>query len=460
MDVDILSARHFRSKTATERRARASIAAVSPAPPPPIIAIYSSSSDVPFDSGPVRAFALFIMIPPEGIDVDAAIAAACRIKIGKMNGGRCDERFAAVRAAFERNFAKGRNCAAIAVTVAGEPVVDLWGGWLDEAMTRRWARELGRKRVVGWQSGDRRLLAAARGPGIGRHRCARGAVLARFARAGKSAIPVRMLLTIQAGLPAIAKPLPPGINLTSWDTMATELAAQQPWWEPGTGFGYHTNTFGFLVGEVVRRVDGRSLGRFLREEIAEPFGCRFHDWVRTGRRRARRGLGAIPGAAGRRLRATVAGARPRDALRHRTCAGTGVPQPSRPPGSFREYAYLAAGGVPFDEWSQQRSGDCSALWRAREWRQPGWWPVAESRNHCAGDPNRIRRRGSRAQAGQTASGSGFNSAFPVCGRWGRGHDRLGTTATAACSALRTPKIASDSPTFATARAGRGVTRAT
>ncbi|MEO9255959.1 MAG: serine hydrolase domain-containing protein, partial [Tepidiformaceae bacterium] len=96
-----------------------------------------------------------------------------------------------------------------------------------------------------------------------------------FAQAGKADVPVRYLLSHQAGLPAVRKPLPPGATILSWDTMTTSLAEQEPWWEPGSAFGYHTNTFGFLVGEVLRRVDGRTIGAYIRDEIAAPFGVDF-----------------------------------------------------------------------------------------------------------------------------------------------------------------------------------------
>ncbi|MEU8275135.1 serine hydrolase domain-containing protein [Microbispora bryophytorum] len=83
--------------------------------------------------------------------------------------------------------------------------------------------------------------------------------------------PVRWLLTHQAGLPALDHPVTPA-EASAWDPMVTALAAQRPFWEPGTDHGYHAHTYGWLVGEVVRRVTGRSIGRFLTEEIAAPLG--------------------------------------------------------------------------------------------------------------------------------------------------------------------------------------------
>jgi CubicO group peptidase (beta-lactamase class C family) len=96
-----------------------------------------------------------------------------------------------------------------------------------------------------------------------------------FAVAGKRAVTLRELVSHQAGLPAVRRRLPPGAMLDH-DTMAVALAAETPWWPPGTAHGYHTNTYGFLVGEVLRRVTGRSPGALLRAEIAGPLGADVH----------------------------------------------------------------------------------------------------------------------------------------------------------------------------------------
>lgn len=190
--------------------------------------------------------------------------------------GVCDPRFHRVREEFERNFVeRGDVGAAVAVTIAGKMVVDLWGGWADAARTLPWQRDT---LVAVWSLGKAatavcllRLVDAGR--------VDLEAPVARywpeFGQAGKDRLPVRFLLSHRAGLPAIRKPLPPGLNITSWHAMCEALAEQEPWWVPGERFGYHTNTQGFLVGEVVRRVDGRSLGRFLAEEVAAPLGIDF-----------------------------------------------------------------------------------------------------------------------------------------------------------------------------------------
>jgi CubicO group peptidase (beta-lactamase class C family) len=96
-----------------------------------------------------------------------------------------------------------------------------------------------------------------------------------FAQAGKEKIPVRYLLSHRAGLPAVRKPLDEGA-LFAWDKMTTALAEQEPWWEPGTKHGYHALTFGYLVGEVIRRITGKTPGAYLRDELAGPLGLDIH----------------------------------------------------------------------------------------------------------------------------------------------------------------------------------------
>jgi len=186
--------------------------------------------------------------------------------------GHCDDRFAAVRAEFERNFTeRGDVGAAVAVTIDGEPVIDLWAGWLDEARTRPWDRDA----LINIYSVGKAMTAISVLRLVEQGKVDLDAPVAtywpEFAQAGKENVPVRYLLTHQAGLVAVRKPLPPG-GFLDWDLMTTELAAQEPWWKPGTGHGYHTNTYGHLGGEIVRRVAGRSLGTYFREELSEPLG--------------------------------------------------------------------------------------------------------------------------------------------------------------------------------------------
>jgi CubicO group peptidase (beta-lactamase class C family) len=96
-----------------------------------------------------------------------------------------------------------------------------------------------------------------------------------FAAAGKHGITVRMLLSHRAGLPAVRRSLPDDAPY-DWDLMTTVLASEKPWWEPGREHGYHVNTFGFLVGEIVRRVSGKTIGAFFQDEVAGPLGSDFY----------------------------------------------------------------------------------------------------------------------------------------------------------------------------------------
>jgi CubicO group peptidase (beta-lactamase class C family) len=188
----------------------------------------------------------------------------------------CDARLRRVRDAFAENFARnGEVGAAVAVTVDGKPVVDLWAGHADAARTRPWTRET----IVNVASTTKGLTAICAHRLVDRGLLDLQAPVAtywpEFAKAGKAAIPVHLLLSHRAGLPAVDAPLPTEA-LYDWDKMTHALAAQKPWWEPGTQHGYHEFTFGWLVGEVVRRIAGNSLGRCWREEVAAPLGIDCH----------------------------------------------------------------------------------------------------------------------------------------------------------------------------------------
>lgn len=189
--------------------------------------------------------------------------------------GDCAPRFARVRAAFERNFANGEVGAALAVTMDGQPVIDLWGGHADAARTRPWQRDT----LVNVYSTTKGMTAICANRLLEAGRLDLNAPVAEywpeFAQTGKAQLPVRYLLSHQAGLAALSTPIPPAKHY-DWAFMTAALAAQPPWWEPGTQHGYHALTFGYLVGEVVRRIDGRTLGTYFREEIAEPLGIDFH----------------------------------------------------------------------------------------------------------------------------------------------------------------------------------------
>jgi len=190
--------------------------------------------------------------------------------------GVCDARFHGVREEFERNFAeRGEVGASVCVIIEGRIVVDLWGGIADRHTQRQWERD-----TIGlvWSStkGATALCAhilIARGL-LDLDRTV-ASYWPEFGQAGKDGVTVRMLLDHQAGVPAIRQPLVAG-GLYDWDYMTGVLAAESPFWEPGTRQGYHATTFGHLVGEVVRRVSGQPFDQFFREEVAGPLGLDFH----------------------------------------------------------------------------------------------------------------------------------------------------------------------------------------
>ena len=189
--------------------------------------------------------------------------------------GECQARFAPLRAVFAKSFESGEIGAAVSVTIAGKPVVDLWGGHRDGARTQPWTRDT----LVNVYSTTKGMTAICANRLIERGLLDLDAPVARywpeFAAAGKQPIPVRWLLSHQAGVPALREDVPRSSRL-DWKFWTEALAAEAPWWEPGAQHGYHALTFGHLVGEVVRRVDGRSLGRYFRQEICEPLGLDFH----------------------------------------------------------------------------------------------------------------------------------------------------------------------------------------
>ena len=190
--------------------------------------------------------------------------------------GSCDARFEAVREAFAQNLARDlEHGASVAVTVDGRVVVDLWGGFADAARTRPWERDT----IVNVYSTTKGLTALCAHLLAERGALELDAPVARywpeFGQAGKQRVLVRHLLCHQAGLAGLRRDLPVE-DLYDWDTTTRALAAEPPWWEPGTAHGYHALTFGHLVGEVVRRISGRSLGCFFRDEVARPLAADLH----------------------------------------------------------------------------------------------------------------------------------------------------------------------------------------
>jgi CubicO group peptidase (beta-lactamase class C family) len=190
--------------------------------------------------------------------------------------GFAGDRYAPVRAAFEENLASGVDLgAALCVTVEGETVVDLWGGFADVAGVRPWGRDT----IVNVNSTTKTATALTALLLADRGELDLDAPVARywpeFAANGKQRVKVSHVLSHSAGLPGWQQPMCTE-DLYDWEKATTLLAAQAPDWEPGTACGYHALTQGYLVGEVVRRITGRSLGTVFRDEIAEPLRADFH----------------------------------------------------------------------------------------------------------------------------------------------------------------------------------------
>jgi CubicO group peptidase (beta-lactamase class C family) len=189
--------------------------------------------------------------------------------------GTWDEQFTAVRDTLAANLDSGQDVgASVAVVLDGVPVVDIWGGVIDDAGTP-WAEDT----IINVFSTTKTMLALSALVLADRGELDFYAPVAHywpeFKAAGKEGIEVRHLLGHTAGLPSWDEPMVME-DLCDWELCCSRLAAQAPWWEPGTASGYHLLTEGFLVGEVVRRITGDTLGTFFASEIAGPLGADFH----------------------------------------------------------------------------------------------------------------------------------------------------------------------------------------
>jgi CubicO group peptidase (beta-lactamase class C family) len=184
--------------------------------------------------------------------------------------GLCDPRFERVREQFERNFAERDELgASVCVVLDGEPVVDLWGGIADQQTGRPWERDT--VNVV--MSCSKGLTALCGHILIDEGQLELDRRVAdywpEFARKGKREIPVRQVFNHQSGV-AHVEPIVPYEGFNDWELMISLIEDTAPLWPPGTRTGYHALTIGWLIGELVRRISGQSLGRFFRERVAEP----------------------------------------------------------------------------------------------------------------------------------------------------------------------------------------------
>jgi CubicO group peptidase (beta-lactamase class C family) len=191
-------------------------------------------------------------------------------------GGTCSARFAPLRELFAAKLESGEDLgASLAVNIDGEMVVDLWGGWADEARTVPWTEDT----ITNVFSTTKAMTSLAALVLVDRGELDLDANVAaywpEFAARGKEGIKVRQLLSHTSGVSGWDQPITLD-DLYDRDKSTALLAAQAPWWEPGTASGYHMLTYGHLIGEVIRRITGQRLGEFFAAHIAGPLGADLH----------------------------------------------------------------------------------------------------------------------------------------------------------------------------------------
>ncbi|MCW2668029.1 MAG: serine hydrolase [Frankiales bacterium] len=200
--------------------------------------------------------------------------------------GTCSQRFEGVRSALEENLSSGEELgASVFVDIDGETAVDLWGGYRDEQRTSAWTEDT----ITNVWSTTKTVTSLAALVLVERGELDVFAPVSRywpeFAVNGKEAVEVRHLMAHTSGVSGWDRPVTTD-DLYDWDSATARLAAQAPWWEPGSASGYHALNQGHLVGEVIRRVSNKSLKQFVADEIAGPLGADFQigarhsDWGR------------------------------------------------------------------------------------------------------------------------------------------------------------------------------------
>jgi CubicO group peptidase (beta-lactamase class C family) len=186
--------------------------------------------------------------------------------------GFAQPRFAAVKDAFAANFAEGLELGArFTLVQGGEVVVDLWAGHADRARSRPFDERTLTPVFSTTKAIASLLIARSVQAGRLAYDQPVADVWPAFAQAGKGAITVEQALSHQAGLAGFPDPIDPALWF-DWDAICAKLAAMAPLWPPGTASGYHPITFGYIAGEIFRRVEGRTMGTALRDELARPFG--------------------------------------------------------------------------------------------------------------------------------------------------------------------------------------------
>ena len=292
-------------------------------------------------------------------------------------GGTCSARFDPLRELFAAKLESGEDLgASLALNIDGEMVVDLWGGWADEARTVPWTENT----ITNVFSTTKTMTALAALVLVDRGELDLDATVAKywpeFAARGKAGIKVRHLLSHTSGVSGWEQPITLE-DLYDWDKSTALLAAQAPWWEPGTASGYHMLNYGHLIGEVIRRITGQRLGEFFAAHIAGPLGADFHIGLPPSE--FHRVANVVPPPASRRCRIRPDAARPQQ---------RGVQDLDQPDhAAARNAAGPRAGGAPTS--ARPTATAMPARWRASSRR----WPAA-ARSMASGSSRRRRSTGS------------------------------------------------------------------
>ncbi|WP_406007063.1 beta-lactamase family protein [Streptomyces sp. NBC_00637] len=331
--------------------------------------------------------------------------------------GSYDDLFGAVPTALAALLDGGDVGGSVAVFVDGEPVVDVWGGFADAARGVPWQRET----IVNVWSVTKTMTALCALVLADRGELDPDAPVARywpeFAAAGKESVLVRHLLSHTAGLPDWDGPV---AELHDWQAATARLAARAPQWEPGSAAGYHSLTQGFLVGEVVRRITGRSPGEFFADEIAGPLGADF--WMGLPAEHDHRVALTVP-PPGRDEDYTAAAAHS-EADRTATTPTTATPNSATPAGSASSATPTAI---------RLRDGNSVAWRRAQIPAASGFGnarsvALVQSAMACGGTVRGVRllsRAGCERAWEEQFSGEDRRLGMPIS--WGLGYGRFGGT---------------------------------
>ncbi len=191
--------------------------------------------------------------------------------------GAADPRFARVVEKFIENFSEGTETGAcVSIVYKGETVVDLWGGFKDRHKSKPWEKHT----ITNLMSVAKAITATCFFLLVERGFANENDPVAKywpeFAQAGKKDIPIRWVMDHRAGIPVLDPSPPPG-TIYDWDAMCAAIARQAPIFPPGEKCAYHVFNQGFIVGEIVRRITGMSIGAFFRKEFSEPMSLEY--WI-------------------------------------------------------------------------------------------------------------------------------------------------------------------------------------